>query len=90
VAKLAGLVLSGRGVMRRGQKVMTDAGDGEITSGGFSPTMGCSIALARLPVKASGACEVGIRETRRPAQIVRPPFVRNGRVLIARTIDQRS
>ena len=35
--------------MRAHQRVRTAAGDGEITSGGFSPTMNRSIALARLP-----------------------------------------
>jgi aminomethyltransferase len=79
--KLAGLVLGGRGVMRRGQAVHTAAGAGEITSGGFSPTMGCSIALARVPADAAGDCEVKIRDARRSARLVRPPFVRKGEVL---------
>jgi aminomethyltransferase len=81
-ARLAGLVLADRGVMRRGQKVQTAAGPGEITSGGFSPTMGRSIALARLPVAAAGECQVEIRGTPKTARIVKPPFVRNGRVLV--------
>jgi aminomethyltransferase len=80
--QLAGLVLKERGVMRRGQTVQTAAGAGEITSGGFSPTIGCSIALARVPAQAAGDCEVSIRDVRRPARLVRPPFVRNGRVLV--------
>jgi len=46
-SNLVGLVLDGRGVMRAGPRVATDAGEGPITSGGFSPTMKCSIALAR-------------------------------------------
>jgi aminomethyltransferase len=81
-ATLVGLVLAERGVMRRGQRVSTPAGDGVVTSGGFSPTMNCSIALARVPAAATGACEVEIRGALRPARIVRPPFVRRGRVLV--------
>jgi hypothetical protein len=81
-AKLAGLVLGERGVMRRGQRVVTAAGAGEVTSGGFSPTMGCSIALARVPSAADGECQVDIRGALRPARLVRPPFVRHGRVLV--------
>ncbi|MCC7488439.1 MAG: glycine cleavage system aminomethyltransferase GcvT [Gammaproteobacteria bacterium] len=81
--RLVGLVLGERGVMRRGQRVATDAGDGLVTSGGFSPTMNCSIALARVPAAAAGACEVEIRGALRPARLVRPPFVRRGRVLVA-------
>ena len=81
-AKLVGLVLADRGIMRHGQRVITDAGDGEITSGGFSPTMERSIALARVPVAASGNCQVEIRKALREARVVRPPFVRNGKILI--------
>lgn len=83
-SNLVGLVLEGRGVMRAGQRVATDAGEGQITSGGFSPTMQCSIALARLPVAASGHCEVEIRNNLRPAQVVRPPFVKRGQIMIER------
>jgi aminomethyltransferase len=77
--KLTGLVLEGKGVMRHGQRVATDAGDGVITSGLFSPTLGYSIALARVPRAANGVCSVEIRGRSHPARIVRPPFVRNGR-----------
>ena len=76
--KLTGVVLETRGVMRHGQEVHTGAGPGVVTSGIFSPTLGHSVALARLPNAASGACEVEVRGKRLPARIVRPPFVRNG------------
>jgi len=79
---LAGIMLGGRGVMRRGQRVITASGEGLVTSGGFSPTMNCSIGLARVPVGAAGACEVEIRGVRHPARLLRPPFVRRGRVLV--------
>lgn len=81
--QLAGLVLEVPGVMRHDQRVSTDAGTGIITSGGFSPTMNRSIALARVPVGASGEVQVDIRGVLRPARLVRPPFVRRGRVLVA-------
>jgi aminomethyltransferase len=83
VAQFVGLVLGERGVMRRGQRVTTNAGEGAITSGGFSPTMNCSIALARLPAAATGICQVEIRGALRPARLVRPRFVRNGSVLVS-------
>ena len=76
--KLTGLALAVRGVMRPGQRVLTKAGEGTVTSGLFSPTLGYSIALARLPAKASQAVDVLIRDKPLPARIVRPPFVRNG------------
>lgn len=80
--KLVGLILDDRGIMRHGQRVLTPAGEGVITSGGFSPTMDRSIALARVPLAAEGPCQVEIRSTHRAARIVRPPFVRHGRVLV--------
>jgi len=84
-AKLVGLVLADRGIMRHGQRVITDAGDGEVTSGGFSPTMERSIALARVPFAANTNCQVEIRKALREARVVRPPFVRNGKILIEET-----
>jgi aminomethyltransferase len=76
--KLTGLVLEGKGVMRHEQRVVTAHGDGVITSGIFSPTLGYSIALARIPRRATGEVQVEIRGKRSPARIVRPPFVRRG------------
>jgi len=81
--KLVGLLLEGRGIMRAGQVVRTSAGPGEITSGGFSPTMEQSIAFARVPTQSDEHCEVEIRRNVVPARIVKSPFVRNGRVLVS-------
>ena len=82
--KLVGLVLIGRGVLRAHQRVMTAHGEGRTTSGGFAPTLGRSIALARVPnaVNAGDTVHADIRERLREARVVRPPFVRNGRNLI--------
>jgi aminomethyltransferase len=82
--RLVGLVLEDRGVMRSGQRVLTDAGDGTVTSGGFSPTLECSIALARVPVASSDNCEVEIRSNTKAARMVRPPFVKQGQIMIER------
>lgn len=76
--KLTGLIMAVRGVLRRGQRVLTRFGDGSITSGIFSPTLGYSIALARLPSSATGDCQVEIRGKLLPVRIVKPPFVRRG------------
>src|SRR5690606_2571420 len=80
--KMVGLLLEDRGVLRGHQKVFTAAGEGEITSGTFSPTLERSIALARVPAGAEGECEVEIRGKRLNARIVTPPFVRNGEIKI--------
>lgn len=76
--KLTGLVLVGKGVIRHGYPVRTAAGDGEVTSGIFSPTLGYSIALARVPKAAKGAVEVEIRGKRVAAKLVKPSFVKLG------------
>ena len=82
--KLVGLVLEERGVMRAHQRVRTAAGMGEITSGGFSPTMNRSIALARVPAGTAPQAEVEIevRDKWLKARVVKPPFVRHGCVLV--------
>jgi aminomethyltransferase len=82
--RLVGLVLEGRGIMRAGQRIRTDDGEGLITSGGFSPTMQCSIALARLPLNSGEHCEVEIRNKVHPVKVVKPPFVRAGQIKIER------
>ena len=79
-----GLVLEDKGVLRSHQKVFTAQGEGETTSGTFSPTLEKSIALARLPlgVAPGDAVEVDIRGKRLKARVVKAPFVRKGQALI--------
>jgi aminomethyltransferase len=78
--QLVGLVLDGQGVLRNHQKVIVEGlGEGEITSGSFSPTLNKGIALARIPVNAAHHCAVEIRGKHVPAWIVKPPFVRHGK-----------
>ena len=77
-----GLVMQKRGMLRAGQPVRTSVGPGVVTSGGYSPTMGISIGLARMPRGAPTECEVEIRGAGLPCAVVKPPFVRRGRVLV--------
>ena len=76
--QLVGLALESRGVLREGQRVVTELGEGIITSGSFSPTLKHSIALARIPV-GSKTCQVDLRGKLTDARIVRPNFVRFGK-----------
>jgi aminomethyltransferase len=81
--KLVGLLLEDRGVLRSHQKVIiAGVGEGEITSGTFSPTLERSIALARVPAATGAAVQVDIRGKLLNARVVKPPFVRFGRSLI--------
>jgi len=83
-AKLVGLVLEDRGVLRGHQKVVVPGiGAGEITSGSFSPTLQKSIALARVPAATGERVQVDIRGKLLAARVVKPPFVRHGKVLVS-------
>jgi aminomethyltransferase len=80
--QLVGLVLEGKGVLRNHQKVICDgAGEGEITSGSFSPTLNQAIALARVPaaVKIGDRATVDLRGKPATVRVVKYPFVRNGK-----------
>ena len=79
------LLLDAGGVLRAHQKVHTAHGEGEITSGTFSPTLGKSIALARLPaaVAQGDTVHVAVRDKQLAARVVKPPFARNGKVLVS-------
>ncbi|ALN90075.1 glycine cleavage system aminomethyltransferase GcvT [Lysobacter gummosus] len=81
--QMIALVMDEKGVLRHGQKVLTAHGDGEILSGTFSPTLGKSIAFARVPageiaLGASGNVRVDIRGKEVPVRVVKFPFVRDG------------
>jgi len=83
--ELTGLVLQGRGgVLRAHQRARTATGEGEITSGGFAPTLQASIALARLPAGTAlgSTVQVHVRGRALEARVVKPPFVRHGRSLV--------
>ena len=78
-----GLVLEGRGVMRHGQSVLSEAGDaGVVTSGSFAPTVGRSVALARVAADCREPLVVDIRGRREPVRVAGPPFVRQGGVCV--------
>jgi len=80
IPKLVGLVLETRGVMRSHQKVVVEGvGEGEVTSGTFSPTLQHSIAMARVPKGTGDSCEIEMRGKLIPARVVKLPFVRNGK-----------
>ncbi len=84
--KLVGLVMKDKGVLRAGLKVFTTAGEGVITSGTFSPTLGFSIAMARFPKGADTApgtkVDVEMRKKRVTVNVVKPSFVRNGKSVL--------
>lgn len=83
-AKLVGLVMHEKGMLRNGMPVYFfdnkgEQSEGEITSGSFSPTLGCSIALARVPNNVSDKGIVRIRQREVPVSVVQPCFVRHGK-----------
>jgi aminomethyltransferase len=65
--------------MRSGQRVVINGQtDGVITSGTYSPTLGKSIAFARVPVATGDSVMVDIRGTLHPATVCKPRFVKQG------------
>ena len=80
--KLVGLTLQDKGIMRTGQRVLVDGyADGIITSGTFSPTLGQSIALARVPIETTDTVFVEIRGKQHLAQVGKPRFVKQGKAI---------
>ncbi len=79
-----GLILQDKGVLRAHQIVKSADGEGEITSGTFSPSLQKSIALAKLPMgtKIGDLVKVVIRDKELNAVVVKPPFVRHGKALV--------
>ncbi|MEE9342300.1 MAG: glycine cleavage system aminomethyltransferase GcvT [Gammaproteobacteria bacterium] len=82
--KFVGLILEDKGVLRNHQKISVEGiGEGEVTSGSFSPTLKAAIALARVPKETGETCHVDIRGRLLKARVVKPPFVRNGKALVS-------
>ncbi|RUO20468.1 glycine cleavage system protein T [Aliidiomarina iranensis] len=79
--KLVGLVMEEKGVLRAGLKVMVEGGEGVITSGTFSPTLGYSIAMARVPQPVGETAQVEMRKKLVTVKVVKPSFVRNGKAV---------
>ena len=80
VRRLRGLRATGRGVPRAGMAVLRDGERvGVTTSGTFSPTLKCGIALALLDTAAGVALDdtvsVDVRGRALECSVVKPPFV---------------
>ena len=82
--KQVGLVMEAKGVLRAGQKVTFKDSEGMdqegiITSGTFSPTLGYSVAIARVPRSIGDSAQVEMRKKFADVKVVKPGFVRNGK-----------
>ncbi|WP_312980724.1 glycine cleavage system aminomethyltransferase GcvT [Atlantibacter sp.] len=85
--QLVGLIMKEKGVLRNDLPVrFTDAQgnvqEGKITSGSFSPTLGYSIALARVPAGIGDTAIVQIRNREMPVMVTKPIFVRAGKPVV--------
>lgn len=91
--KLVGLVFKDKGVLRAGLTVKTSDGEGKITSGTFSPTLGHSIAMARVPAGEGASIgsivQVEMRKKWVDVELVKPSFVRNGKSVISGLSSQQ-
>jgi aminomethyltransferase len=88
---LTGIVLLDPGVLRSHQTVRTPHGEGTTTSGSFAPTLGRSVALARVPaaVRPGDPVAVEVRGKSLRATAVPPPFVRAGKSLVERFLQEK-
>jgi len=82
--RLAHLAARARGVPRTGHAVRLPGGEtvAQLTSGGFSPTLGLGIGMAYLPAGLASpgvALEVDVRGRALPVEVVRRPFYRKAR-----------
>jgi aminomethyltransferase len=74
-----GLLLTGpRGAAGPSDRARGRRPGGEVTSGGFSPTLERSIALARVQLGLGRPARWRSGASRCPARVVKPPFVRHG------------
>lgn len=81
--KLVGLVFEEKGIPRAHMKVVVPGvGEGEITSGTFSPTLQKGIAMARVPAGVGSEVQVEVRGKLMPARVVKVGFVRNGKSVL--------
>ena len=77
--RLAPFAFTGPGVPRQGNAVLTEAGEGLVTSGTMSPCLGVGIGMAYLPAQAAAPgtpIEVDVRGKRRPAEVRERPLYR--------------
>lgn len=85
--QLVRLFMTEKGVLRHGLPVrftdeMGQTRQGAITSGSFSPTLGFSIALARVPTGINEQAILQIRNHEIPIKVTKPGFVRAGKSLV--------
>jgi aminomethyltransferase len=82
--RLAGFLLKGRAFPRHGYEVRFQGQPaGEVTSGTVSPSLEQGVGLAYVPAEASKAgtpIEVMVRDKAVEAEVVRPPFYKEGSV----------
>ncbi len=78
--RLVGFVLNGKGIARHSADIFHDTGKvGQVTSGGYSPTLDKSIGLGYIdkPYDETGTViEVDLRGRRIPAEVIQTPFYR--------------
>ena len=75
--RLVPFAFTERGIPRRGNRVLTEAGEGVVTSGTLSPCLEVGIGMAYVPAAASEpgtGIEVDVRGKLRPAEVRQKPL----------------
>lgn len=74
--QLIGVIMEAPGMIRAHDVLFfADGRQGEVTSGGYSPALGRSIAFARVPANTTAAAHINYRGKSIPVKLVKPPFV---------------
>ncbi|MEM6533303.1 MAG: glycine cleavage system aminomethyltransferase GcvT [Myxococcota bacterium] len=76
--KWVGFRMEGRGIPRQGYPIKTTSGDGVVTSGTHSPSLGAPIGVGYVPASDASIgteIEIEIRGKSVPARIVKTPFL---------------
>ena len=75
--KLVAFAFTGPGIPRQGNKVFLDMGEGVVTSGTMSPSLGYGIGMAYVPedsAEPGTKIEVDVRGSRVPAEVRKKPL----------------
>lgn len=79
--RLIAFELVGKGIPRHGQRIVVGGHPlGAVTSGTFSPSLEKGVGMGYVPVGASGAIEIEIRDKTVAANLVSLPFYKRGTV----------
>lgn len=76
--KLASILTEGKLIPRHGDSIRSNAGEGRVTSGGYSPILGKAVAMGYITpwARPDESVELTVRGRAVPGRVIKPPFIR--------------